>query len=391
MALHGAFDLAARQIEIDRAIIGDEPALWARKLKKLGQSPLGFFRGSAPLFYEILADDPSLQLVTGDIGHVVGDMHLENVGAYRTDADEVTFDLNDFDDAGVAPLWVDRLRVAVSVLLAARSFHASAGDALGLVRELLQAYDDALAGAPPPPLPKPIIELVERARKRSRKALLDMRAPLVKGERAFLRGDRYLELSTEQRSQVPALIEGYRAALGERAPSHASSWVLVDVASRVAGCGSLGRKRFAFIVKDAEGTERMFELKEAVPSAVERLTGKADAEPSARVVRAANALALSAPRQLAALGVTPLGSFIGRKLCPEEDKLDLAKLSVGPKLSNVVRVVGALLGHGHARDVAAAGAKRVIVRDNEDVIDRAVVLAGSFESIYLAHSRIVSR
>jgi uncharacterized protein (DUF2252 family) len=301
----------------------------------------------------------------------------------------VTFDLNDFDDAIVAPLWVDRLRVSVSVLLAARSFQATAGDALVLVRELLSSYDDALAGAPPPPMPKPIVDLVERARKRSRKALLDMRAPLVKGRRAFLRGDRYLDLPPESLGEVPLLVESYRDALGKRAPSHATSWTLVDVATRVAGCGSLGRKRFAFIVKDADDVERMFELKEAVPSAVEGLTGKAETESSERVVTAANALALSAPRQLAALGATKLGSFIGRKLCPEEDKLDLAKLSVGPKLSSVVRVVGALLGHAHSRD--GGGAKRAIPRDNEDVIDRAVVLAGVFYSVYLAHSRVVSR
>ncbi len=395
--MHRSFDLAARQIEIDRAIIGDQPLLWARKLKKLGQTPLGFFRGSAPLYYEILAAEPSLQLQGGDVGHVVGDMHLENVGAYRTDADEVTFDLNDFDDAAVAPLWVDRLRVGVSVLLAARAFEASARQALDLVRELLGAYDEALDGAPAPPLPKPILDLALRARKRTRRALLDMRAPIVNGRRAFLRGDRYLDIPAESLHELPVMIETYRDALGKRAPSHASSWTLVDVATRVAGTGSLGRKRFAFIVKDADGTERMFELKEAVPSSVECLLGSADREPSERVVAAANALALSAPRQLAALGKTPLGSFIGRKLCPEEDKLDLSRLSVGPKLSSVARVVGALLGHAHARDGGAAvangadGAKRVIPRDTEEVIDRAVVLAGAFHSIYLAHSRMVSR
>ena len=30
-------------------------------------------------------------------------MHLENVGAYRSDADEVVFGLNDFDDATIGP------------------------------------------------------------------------------------------------------------------------------------------------------------------------------------------------------------------------------------------------------------------------------------------------
>lgn len=389
MSAHSSLDFAQRQIEIDRAIIGSDAPLTARKLKKIGASPLGFFRGSAPLYYEILAADKSLQLETVDVGHVVGDMHLENVGAYRTDADEITFDLNDFDDSAQAPLWVDRLRVAVSVLLAARAFDASAQAALGLVYELLGAYDDALAGAPPPALPKPIVGLVERARKRSRKALLDMRAPVVNGRRKFLRGERYLDIPAHDLAELPAMIDAYRASLGARAPAHASSWTTIDVATRVAGTGSLGRKRFAFIVADADGIERMFELKEAAPSSVEGLIGAQGSEPSERVVGAAHSLALSAPRQLAALGVTKLGSFIGRKLCPEEDKLDLAQLHVGPKLSSVVRVVGALLGHAHARD--AGGVKRTIPRDNEELVDRAVLLAGVFYSVYLAHARLVSR
>jgi len=381
------FELAERQLELDRKIVGHIPALLTRKNKKLTSSPLGFLRGSARLFYEILSENRDLMLEGGPVGHVVGDMHIENVGAYRTDNDDIAFDLNDFDDAARAPVWVDRLRLSVSVLLAARAFHATAVDALSLVSDLLKAYDEAVAGAPDVPLPKPIVELCERARRRTRKELLDMRAPIENGKRTLVRGDRYLELRPEEASALGSLMDAYRLALGQRAPGHATSWRLIDAAHRIAGNGSLGRRRIAFLVADDQGIERLFELKEAVPSALEALFGQDDTEPALRVTQAASGLVRSPPRQLVALAPSPLGAFIGRKLCPEEDKLDLARLSVGPKLSSVARVVGSVLGRGHRKAVGTFGP----TNDHDELLDRAVYLAGIYESVYLAYCRVSSR
>lgn len=387
LALPDPFALAERQIALDHAIMTAGGQVLARKQRKLTASPLGFFRGSARLFYEIVGASPALALTGGPRGWVVGDMHLENVGAYRTDDDAVAFDLNDFDDATVAPQWVDTLRLATSVLLAGRTFQASAVDALALVTELLTAYEAAFAGGSAPPLPKPIEELCERAKKRTRKELLDLRAPLSHGRRTFVRGERYSDLSPAESDAMPRLIDSYRRALGRSAPAHTASWRLIDAAARIAGTGSLGRHRYAFVVADEDGTERIFELKEAVPASLEALGETSAEEPAARVVGAARALVVHPPRQLVALGETEVGSLIGRKLCPEEDKLDLSRLTVGPKLSAVVRVVGDRLGRAHAR-AASSGAAPPIARDA--LIDRAIALAGIFEAVYLAYARRVT-
>ena len=116
------FDLAARQLELDQRATVQLPALLDRKKARLSRSPHAFLRGSAPLFYEILARRPDLAEGPADEGFIVGDMHLENVGAYRNEVDDVVFALNDFDDAAVAPLSLDVLRLSTSVLLAGRGF-----------------------------------------------------------------------------------------------------------------------------------------------------------------------------------------------------------------------------------------------------------------------------
>ena len=101
---------------------------------------------------------------------------------------------------------------------------------------------------------------------------------------------------------------------------------------------------------------------------------------------------LAAPmRQLAALPPTPgIFSFIGRKLCPEEDKLDLAKLSVGPELDAVGALVGHILGAGHARSIRQMP-KPWDAADRGVIIDEAVRLAGIFEATYLAYARLAPR
>src|SRR5262249_36486798 len=118
-------DLAARQIELDLAATHLFPALFEQKKAKILESPYAFLRGSAPLFFEILQLRPELANGPPGEGFIVGDMHLENVGAYRTDSDALVFDLNDFDEAAWAPWYLDVLRLATSVLLAGRTFKAS--------------------------------------------------------------------------------------------------------------------------------------------------------------------------------------------------------------------------------------------------------------------------
>lgn len=125
------FSLAARQIERDGASISDKATL-ERKRRKLSGSSHGFLRGSAILFYEVLAQRPELAEGPAGEGWIVGDMHMENIGAYRTDDDDVVFDLNDFDDALHGPWQLDVLRLTTSVLLASRAFEASGSTAVAL-------------------------------------------------------------------------------------------------------------------------------------------------------------------------------------------------------------------------------------------------------------------
>jgi uncharacterized protein (DUF2252 family) len=327
-------------------------------------------------------------------------MHLENVGAYRTDSDRVVFDLNDFDDASVGPLYLDVLRLSTSVLLAGRTFKSTGAEAIALVEGMLAAYLKSGWGtslSPPitsdtnyPPVPEPIADMLDKAERRSQRDLLDGRAPVGHGgRRRFVRGERYLDLPEQIEAALPSLIEAYVTALGDRAPAHAASFRLEDAALRVAGLGSLGMTRIAVLVSDREGKERLFELKEATTSSTGALihppVGRF-ATGSDRVVGAARALVLEPPRQLAPVDVGEL-SFAARRLSPQEDKLKLEELHTGPRLDGVVQTIGHVLGAAHARGAERRPRAPWPPETLASGIDHAIEMAGIFEAVYLAYAR----
>src|SRR5260221_222723 len=125
-----AAGLARRQATLDLEATARMPQLFARKRARMGRSAHAFFRGCSPLFHELLGARPEQLPTPEGHGHIVGDMHLENVGAYRGESGAVVFDLNDFDDAATGPWWADVLRLTVSTLLAARALRRSGTDAL---------------------------------------------------------------------------------------------------------------------------------------------------------------------------------------------------------------------------------------------------------------------
>src|SRR5215475_4819576 len=121
------------------------PHLLNRKIQRMRASGLGFLRGSAPLFYEILRARPELAAGPSGQGWLAGDLRVENFGAYRPEPlgaiDRVVFDINDFDDAFRGPWRLDVLRLATSFILLARGRGLGGADALALAEHLIAAHE----------------------------------------------------------------------------------------------------------------------------------------------------------------------------------------------------------------------------------------------------------
>ena len=78
-------------------------------------SPFAFYRGAACLMAHDLADSPDSGLPI----FICGDAHLMNFGGFATPERRLIFDVNDFDEASIAPWEWDVKRLATSVHIAA--------------------------------------------------------------------------------------------------------------------------------------------------------------------------------------------------------------------------------------------------------------------------------
>jgi len=399
--------LADRQLRLDRERTKRFPDLFARKLVRMGSSPLAYLRGAAPIFYDVLAARPDLAEGPAGEGWLVGDMHLENVGAYRPDPlgvpaptssrdtakvkhRDVRFDLNDFDDAIIGPWRLDVMRLTTSLLLGGRELGASGRTALDLCDCMLDAWArSAFDGAPLPAQPAPVVALCEQVRDRSKSELLDARTAVTGGKRHFVRGPRYADLPAEVIDAVPDAFAQYVAGLPEEDRPHKGSLEIVDCALRIAGTGSLGGLRVAVLVKGKGGADGgwIFDMKEQGEPSASVIVDAPALVPAERV---ATAFKTAVERPMRMIGCTVLRASRGssklsmfvRKLSPQEDKLNLRRLR-GEDLAALATYLGALLGAGHARG-ATKVSKRWSDSDRGVVREHAITLAGIHEAIYLA-------
>lgn len=368
------------------------PALLPHKLSRLCASPLGFLRGAAPLFYEMLVERPELAAGPAGSGWIQGDAHLENFGAYSPalldhgdwKKGHATFQLNDFDEAARGQWCWDVLRLTTSLVLSGRELGQAGPVVIGLCERLLDSYvDAAFSAAPLPAAPRPVARLVERVDGRSRKTLLDDRTVVEAHQRHFVRGERYFDAPEELCRQVPAAL----ALFAERSASNGGPRLeqleILDIAYRVAGTGSLGAVRVAVLTRGKGGEDGswLFDLKEQVrPSILALAPQELAGSRATQVEQAFRACVERAPRMM---GTSLLGEHevLVRRLTPQEDKLSLSQLKAAD-LEGLAAFLGALLGSAHRRGRSAEFA-RWSRSELSGILERAVTLAGIHEAAYL--------
>ena len=122
-----------------------KPRLVRLKVRRMRADPFTFFRGADSLFCR---DWPELRpLDVGPDVLITGDLHLENFGAHRTTKGDFRYDLNDFDEAVVAPCSFDVVRCAASIILASEQWKLRPSQATGMALAYLENYREAVLKA----------------------------------------------------------------------------------------------------------------------------------------------------------------------------------------------------------------------------------------------------
>ncbi len=246
-----------------------EPERLALKYAKMRGSAIAFMRGSCHLFYDRL---PQCELTrSAPLAWCCGDLHLENFGSYKADNRLVYFDINDFDEAALAPANWDLVRMLTSLQIGADGLGVGPTNVERLCALFLQTYSASLVQGKAYWLEREaargrVRELIEGLGDRSRAALLDTRTR-VKGKQRLLLvdGKKALPLTDTQRHAVSNLMAGFA-----QAQAHPDFFQVLDVARRIAGTGSLGVERYVILVrgKGSPDGNYLLDLKQAVPSSL---------------------------------------------------------------------------------------------------------------------------
>ena len=338
---------------------GRDPELLGFKYCALRSSPLAFFRGTNHLFYQDWRPDRLLDRAPA--AWICGDLHVENFGSFKGDNRLTYFDINDFDEAVLAPCTWELARLLVSVLVAAKALQVHHRQALALCHHCLDAYQVALRKGKAHWIERATAQgmvkaLLSGLKARSEQKFVAGRTTQRGGHRVVkVDGKRALPASEEQVVKVRRLLERF-----VEQPPPFGPLKVVDVARRIAGTGSLGIERYVILAKrkGAPNAGYLLDLKHEPGSALApyvRLPQPRWASEAERVVSIQQRVQAESPAFLSAV---TLGSksFVLRELLPSDDRLQLesgnGKLR---RLEQVMTAMGQLVAWGNLRSGGRQG------------------------------------
>lgn len=339
---------------------GRDPERLSLKYRAMRGNAFAFLRGTCHLYYRDLWREPLP--FRSPTTWISGDLHLENFGSFKGDNRLTYFDVNDFDEAALAPCAWDLARFLASVLIGAETLGLHASQALTLCHRFLNTYAGALRDGKARWIERATAEgmvkdLLRAVRKRKRADLIEGRTRKApNGARALLiDGERALKASQDNRAKVVAALREFA-----RHQADPKFFRIIDVARRIAGTGSLGIERYAILVQGRGSPDGNFllDLKHQ-PGAASRPYLRRHSKPvwtseAQRVVVVQHRMQAISPAFLTSLEIGSR-SYVLRELMPSEHRLQLAHWN--GKLRRLEKVMDSM-GHIVAWDQLRACARQ---------------------------------
>ena len=361
-------DIATRIIEFNK---GRLPEPLQLKYEAMAESTFRFFRGTCHLFYEDLyqkEDFPDSPPVW-----ICGDMHIENLGSFKGDNRQVYFDLNDFDEAILAPCLWEIARMLTSILLAFDELELPETEALNITGQFIDVYAKTLAKGKTINLDARtadgiVSEFLQQVEKRKQKELLKKRTFLSKKGKLLLSTEypKHLQLDPDLKAELLSHMEQH---LLQNA-TLLDDYQVKDVVFRLAGTGSLGVKRYVFLLQNKVKTSKylFLDMKQALPSALKPYVSVKQPQWASEAERV---MALKFRMQAvspALQGCTLFkgDSFVLEEMQPSEDRIDFEQIKNSYKDINRVIVDMA--------ELAASSQLRSTGRQGSAIADKMIAL-----------------
>jgi uncharacterized protein (DUF2252 family) len=335
-------------------------ALTASRNLKMARSAHAYVRGSTVKFYEWLSASAA-KIPRGPPVWICGDCHLGNLGPLADLKGRVEVQIRDLDQTVIGNPAHDLIRLGLSLASAARGSDLPGVATARILEELARGYTAALAGdftsdKDRSYRPEIIQDLLRRSVRRRWRNLADERLKTVEPKLPL--GKRFWPLAAEEDKALKALFDNVEigAAVSGLAGNATGKVELVDAAYWMKGCSSLGRLRFAAMVRVGEGKSAsmsLIDIKEATTAAAPRARNVSmPRDNAARVVAGARALSPNLGDRMIAARLLDKGVVL-RELMPQDLKLEVDRLSVDDAMA-LARYLAGVVGRAHGRQMDSA-------------------------------------
>ena len=261
---------------------------------RMAASPFAFFRGSAAVMSQDLAQTP----VCGVHVQACGDAHADNFGTYASPERRIVFDINDFDETLPAPWEYDIKRLVVSIILAARNQGLSEESGLDSVRTAIRRYctmlrdlaqetsleihyahteiSQLIEASVDPRLASALSSTVEKARSRTHLQAFEKEVTKKDGKLRFVENPPLLvRLPDEEIEHFHTLFNTYRATLQDNRRHMLEKYRFRDAARKVVGVGSVGLRAYVILLQGrGDPDPLLIQVKQAVSSVLSPFLGR---------------------------------------------------------------------------------------------------------------------
>ncbi len=349
-------DLYNRLTAFNAALLPEKVQL---KYEAMAENPFRFFRGTCHLFYQDLAAAKPLPL--SPLAWICGDLHIENFGSYKGDNKLVYFDLNDFDEAVLAPASYEVVRMVTSIFIAFEHLKFEPAKAIKMAQLYLKTYSTTLARGKAisiePRTAKGIVcDFLNSATKSGYKELLKKRTVSKKKTIMLsLEDERHFKLDKKLRHELKAHINEWVKTSNDGPYNYEA----ISAVFRLAGTGSIGVKRYLFLLKSTNTRSRylLLDMKQARPSSllpyihVQQLQWESEAS---RVIGVQQRMQ-NVSAALLSTTVFRGDSFIIQELQPVKDTIKFKLLKDYRDMYQVIDDMGALTGSAQLRSGGMQG------------------------------------
>jgi uncharacterized protein (DUF2252 family) len=255
----------------DRLIAFNEgllPQMLPLKYEAMAENAFRFYRGTCALFYQDLAR--LKKLPQSPVTWICGDLHLENFGSYRGENNLVYFDLNDFDEAILAPAIYEVARLVTSIFIAFESLKIDGERAGRMAKLFIKTYAATLAkgkaySIEPRTAKGVVCKFLKAAENSNARDLLEKRTEKRQNKLVLsLNDERHLKVDKKLRAELINHIAGW---INQSADSP-NNYKVKGCVFRLAGTGSIGVKRYLFLLKSISVRNKylLVDMKQSMPS-----------------------------------------------------------------------------------------------------------------------------